>query len=74
MQITELVGRHLGEWVAAGDGGVKGFQALKLLTFEFIVGVSDGLHLLGVLLVAGSPHPGQKGGLVWQERKCERAT
>lgn len=31
--------RHLSEWAGAGDYGVKGLDALKLLTFEFIVQV-----------------------------------
>lgn len=40
-QIRELVQRHIDDWVAAGDKGVEGFPAFKLLTFEFIVGVSS---------------------------------
>lgn len=40
-QIVQLMQRHLGEWVAAGDVGVKGLDSFKLLTFEFIVQVSS---------------------------------
>ena len=39
-QIVQLVERHLADWAAAGDEGVKALDALKLLTFEFIVQVS----------------------------------
>ena len=42
-QIVELVGRHVQEWAAAGSEGVVGLEALKLLTFEFIVQVGGGL-------------------------------
>lgn len=43
-QIVELMQRHLGEWADAGEEGVKGLDAFKLLTFEFIVGVSSGVE------------------------------
>jgi hypothetical protein len=33
--------RHLQEWADAGEAGVKGLDALKLLTFEFIVQVGQ---------------------------------
>lgn len=41
-EIVDLVQRHLQEWVDAGEAGVKGLDALKMLTFEFIVQVGCG--------------------------------
>jgi hypothetical protein len=38
-QIVQLAQRHLQDWAAAGEDGVQGLDALKLLTFEFIVQV-----------------------------------
>lgn len=35
-QIVDLMQRHLQEWADAGEAGVKGADAFKLLTFEFI--------------------------------------
>jgi len=41
-QIAQLVTRHLADWAAAGPQGVRGMDAIKLLTFEFIVEVREG--------------------------------
>lgn len=41
-EIVDLVQRHLQEWVDAGEAGVNGLDALKMLTFEFIVQVGCG--------------------------------
>lgn len=38
--IQDLVTRHLAAWVASGEAGVKGYDAIKLMTFEFIISVS----------------------------------
>lgn len=37
--IVSLMQRHVQEWAAAGDEGVKGLDSFKLLTFDFIVEV-----------------------------------
>lgn len=44
-QIAQLVTRHLADWAAAGPQGVRGMEAIKLLTFEFIVEVSECVSL-----------------------------
>lgn len=41
-QIVDLMQRHLREWADAGEEGVKGLDAFKLLTFEFIVQLTLG--------------------------------
>jgi hypothetical protein len=41
-EIVDLMQRHLQEWADAGEAGVKGLDALKLLTFGFIVQVRWG--------------------------------
>jgi hypothetical protein len=37
--LQALVSRHLQSWQASGQGGVKAYGALKLLTFDFILQV-----------------------------------
>lgn len=39
--IQDLVCRHLAAWEAAGEAGVKGYDGLKLMTYEFIISVSN---------------------------------
>jgi cytochrome P450 len=56
-QVVSLVEHHLAAWAAAGGEGVKGLDALKLLTFSFIVQVR-----LGSCRVPAQPWAALVGG------------
>jgi hypothetical protein len=46
--MQQLVTRHLAEWEAVGEVGVQGYDGLKLLTYEFIISVSEALLILHI--------------------------